>query len=205
MSFIENDGIIGSRYDPCNESGVKWLCILYKLPYFKDISIRHTVECMHTEKNIASAIIETLFGALDTISSCEDFRDIKIHWNLWVEKYENEKYRKLYAPYVWTREQRVEFLQLMSQTHFPTGYVSSNIKSQNDINSLRGLKTHDYHVIIENILLVVVNISRLEKGPRLAIIRLCLILKRMSLHVLDSSNFDSLRKEAVEVLCLLEK
>ena len=93
----------------------------------------------------------------------------------------------------------------MFETHFPTGYVSSSIKSENDINSFRGLKTHDYHVKIENILSIVVNISRLEKGPRLAIIRLGLILKRMGSHVLDSSNFDSLREEVVEVLCLLEQ
>ena len=73
MSFIENDGISRSRYDPCNESCVKQLCILYKLPYFKDITIRHTVDFMHTEKNIAYAIIENLFGSFDTISSCEDF------------------------------------------------------------------------------------------------------------------------------------
>ena len=55
---------------------------------------------MHTEKNIAYVIIETLFGALDTISSRKDFREIKIHQNLWVEKYDNEKYRKPKAPYV---------------------------------------------------------------------------------------------------------
>ena len=73
------------------------------------------------------------------------------------------------------------------------------------MNRLRGLKTHDYHVIIENILPIVVNISSLEKGPRLEIIRLGLILKRMSLHVLDPSNFDSLREEVVEVHCLLER
>ena len=73
MSFIENVGFARSSYDPCNESGVKWLCILYKLPYFKDIAIRHTVDFMHTEKNIAYAIIETLFGSFDTISSHEDF------------------------------------------------------------------------------------------------------------------------------------
>ena len=59
-------------------------------------------------------------------------------------------------------------------------------------------------MIIENILPIVVNILGLEKGPRLAIIRLGIILKRMSSHVLDSSNFDSLREEVVEVLCLLE-
>ena len=93
----------------------------------------------------------------------------------------------------------------MSENHFPIGYLSNNIKSQNGINSFRRLKTRDYHVIIENILLLVVNISRLAKGPRLAIIRLGLILKRMSSHVLDSSNFDSLREEVVEVLCLLER
>ena len=47
-------------------------------------------------------------------------------------------------------------------------------------------------------------ISSLEKGPRLAIIRSGLILKRMIMHVLDPSNFDNLRGEVVEVLCLLE-
>ena len=48
-------------------------------------------------------------------------------------------------------------------------------------------------------------ISCLEKGPRLEIIRLGLILKRMSLHVLDPSNLDNLREEVVEVLFLLER
>ena len=45
----------------------------------------------------------------------------------------------------------------------------------------------------------------MEKGPRLTIIRLGLILKRMSLHVLNPSNFACLREEVVEVLCLLER
>jgi hypothetical protein len=61
MSFIENDGIASNRDDPCNERSVKRLCILYKFPYFKDIFIRHTIDFMHTKKNIAYAIIKTLF------------------------------------------------------------------------------------------------------------------------------------------------
>ena len=73
------------------------------------------------------------------------------------------------------------------------------------MNNLRDLKTHDYQVIIENILPIMVNISSLEKGPRLTIIRLDIVLKRMSLYVLDPSNFDSLMEEVVEVLCLLER
>ena len=93
----------------------------------------------------------------------------------------------------------------MSHKRFPTRYVSSSIRSQTDMNRLRGLKTHDYHVIITNILPIVVNISSLEKGPRLKIIRLGLILNNMSLHILDPSNFDSLREEVVEVLCLSER
>jgi hypothetical protein len=79
MWFIESGWIYGSRDDPCNESNVKQLCIFYKLPYFKDIAIRHIVDFMHTEKNISYAIIETLFGASDTISSREYFRQLKIH------------------------------------------------------------------------------------------------------------------------------
>jgi hypothetical protein len=73
------------------------------------------------------------------------------------------------------------------------------------MNSLRGLKTHDYHVIIENILPIMVNTSSLAKGQRLEIIRLGLKLKRMNLHLLYPSNFDNLREEVFEVLCLLEQ
>jgi len=131
-------------------------------------------------------------------------KQLIIHRNIWVEKYDDEKYIKPSVPYVWTNEQSAQFLNLMTKTHFPTGYVSSNIISQTNMNKLRGLKTHDYHVIIENVLPIVVNISSLEKGPRLAIIRLGLILKRMILHVLYPLKFDSLRQEVVEVLCLLE-
>jgi len=66
MQFINNGGICGSKNDPLNDSGVKRLCIFYKLPYFNHIAIRHT------EKNIACVVIETLFGAYDTVSSCLD-------------------------------------------------------------------------------------------------------------------------------------
>lgn len=45
----------------------------------------------------------------------------------------------------------------------------------------------------------------MEKGPRLAIIRMGLILKRMIFCVLNPSNFDNLRGEVVEVLRLLEQ
>ena len=203
MQIIENGGIAGSKNDPLNDSGVKRLCIFYKLPYFKHITIRHTVDFMHTEKNIAYAIIETLFGAYDTVSSRLDLQEIKIRRNLWVENYGDGKFRKPIAPFVWAKEQRAQLLTLMSQTRFPTRYVSSNIRNQIN-NILRGLKTHDYHVIIEDVLPIMA-ISSLEKGPRLTIIRLGLILKRMSLHVLDTSNFDNLREEVVEVLRLLER
>ena len=90
------------------------MCIFYRFPYFKDIAIRNTVDFIHTEKNIAYAIIETLFGAYDTISSHEDLKQLKIHRNIWVEKYDDEKYRKPSAPYVWTKEQRAQLLKLMS-------------------------------------------------------------------------------------------
>ena len=92
----------------------------------------------------------------------------------------------------------------LSQTHFPTGCVSSNVRRKTDNSGLKRVKTHDYHIMIEDILAIAV-ISSLEKGPRLEIIRLGLILKRMSLHVLDPSNFDNLREEVIEVLCLLER
>ena len=60
---------------------------------------------MHTEKNIACAIIETLFGAYDTVSSHLDLEQLKIRRNHWVKKCGDGKYRKSIDPYVWTKEQ----------------------------------------------------------------------------------------------------
>ena len=79
MQFIKDGGICDSKNDPLNYSGVKRLCIFYKFPYFKHMSIRHIVDFMHTKKNVAFTIIETLFGAYDTISSCLDLQELKIH------------------------------------------------------------------------------------------------------------------------------
>ena len=117
-------------------------------------------------RNIAFSIVETLFGAYDIVSSCLDLEQPNICRNLWVEICGDGKYRNPIAPYVWTKEQHVQFLKLMSHTRFPTRYVSSNIRSQIENNSLRGLKTHDYHVIIEDILPIVVILS-LEKGAKI--------------------------------------
>ena len=156
MQIIENGGIFGSKNDPLYDSGVKRVCTFYKLPYLKHITIRHTVDFMHTEKNIAFAIIETIFSAYDTVSSRLDLKELKICRNLWFEKYGNGKYIKHIAPYVWKKDQCAQFLKLMSQTRFPTGYVSGNIRSQTKNNRLRSLKTHDYHVTIEDILPIAV-------------------------------------------------
>jgi hypothetical protein len=98
--FIESGGIWGRKNYPCNERGVKWLWLFYKFPYFKDISIRYVVDFMHIEKNIAYAIKETLFGASNIVSSREDFWQLNIRRNIWVEKYDDEKYRKPSSPYV---------------------------------------------------------------------------------------------------------
>ena len=76
---------------------------------------------------------------------------------------------------MWTKEQSAQFLKLMSPNCFLTGYVSSNIRIQNAINISRGLNTHEYHVIIEDILPIVFNISGLTKRSIMVIIRLYLI------------------------------
>ena len=60
MQFIKDGGICGSKNDPLNDSGVKIFFIFYKFPYFKHISIRHTVNFMHTVQNIAFSIIQNL-------------------------------------------------------------------------------------------------------------------------------------------------
>ena len=65
---------------------------------------------------------------------------------------------------MWKKKQCAQFQTMLSQTPFPNGYVSSNVRRKNDNNVLKGLKTYDYHVMIEDILLIVV-VSSFEKKP----------------------------------------
>lgn len=87
----------------------------------------------------------------------------------------------------------------------PEGY-SSNIQSLVSLKDLKlyGLKSHDHHVLMQQLLPVAIR-GILPKHVRYAIIRLCLFFNAICSKAIDSSKLKGLQDDVVVTLCLLEK
>jgi hypothetical protein len=75
-----------------------------------------------------------------------------------------------HTPYVFTATEKAEFFDLLRSFKVPTGYMAdlaSNIRS----GKFQGLKSHDFHIILQHILPACVR-HLLHPGPQEAIIRL---------------------------------
>ena len=69
---------------------------------------------------------------------------------------------------------------------------------------LTGLKSHDCHTLIQQLLPIAVK-GLLPKKVRYAITRLCFFFNCLSSKVVDVNNLDTIQEELVTTLCLLEK
>ena len=66
-----------------------------------------------------------------------------------------------------------------------------------------GLKSHDFHVLMQQLLSVAIR-DILPNKVRLAITRLCFFFNAIYSKVLDLVKFDDLKNEAAIILCQLE-
>ncbi|KAL6347440.1 hypothetical protein AAG906_025155 [Vitis piasezkii] len=103
------------------------------------------------------------------------------------------------------RKEKKVFCQTLAELKVPEGYCSNfrNLVSMEDLK-LYGLKSHDYHTPMQQLLLVVLR-SLLPKHVRHAIARLSLFFNALCKKVVDVSTLDKLQNELVVTLCLLEK
>jgi len=67
---------------------------------------------------------------------------------------------------------------------------------------LMGLKSHNCHVLMQNLLLVAIRI--LPKNVRQVISHLCLFFNTVCRTVVDPTRLDELENEVVIILCQLE-
>jgi len=79
---------------------------------------------------------------------------------------------------VLSNEEKDKFLQIITNLKTPIGYVSSLRKKNSKNGDLKGMKSHDYHIMMQEILHVYMH-HLMEKGCRTTIIRLCHVLKRL--------------------------
>ena len=97
------------------------------------------------------------------------------------------------------------FCSRLYNLKLPDGY-SSNLSKCVSLQDCKvmGLKSHDCHVLMQQLLSVVLR-SLLLKGLRHAIYRLCSYFNRLCQRVIDREIMLQLEKEIGDILCLLER
>lgn len=108
------------------------------------------------------------------------------------------------APYVLTSNEKQQFVDIIRNLKTPTNYVSALQGRIHPDGTLRGLKSHDYHILMQQILPLCLR-NLMAKGPRMAIIKLSRVFQKLCSKVVDLRTMDSLKEDVVIALCLLEK
>ena len=158
---------------------------------------------MHIEKNVAESVLKFLFGDKDTLDSRRDLEQLGIRRELWLRPRQNRQtFVKPQAPYVFSEEEKKLFLEEVSAIRTPTGYGSALGKHLKRTKFL-GLKSHDYHCLVQQII-PVVSRTLLQPFQRTTLIRLGKCFNRICAKVIEKAEISALRLYVVETLCFLE-
>ena len=166
--------------------------------------IRNTLDVMHCEKNITESLMKFLFGKKDTLKVRMDLKKTNIRPYLWpiLEKKQGTLTLSQ-VPYVLTKKDKEVFVDIVRQLKTHTHYVGQLRKTVHIDGSLKWLKSHDYHVLMEQVLLLCVR-TIMRNEVRICIIRLSRILKRLCAKTINPSKMSDLRENMAITLCMID-
>ncbi|XP_021751800.1 uncharacterized protein LOC110717416 [Chenopodium quinoa] len=163
----------------------------------------------HVYPNVCDSVIGTLLNidgkTKDGKKARDDLKDMAIRGEL--HAIDNDIGRTYLPPAAFTllRKEKIEFCESLARVKVPEGY-SSNIRNLVNMETLKlvGLKSHDCHVLMQQLLPVAI-CSILPKDVRFAIIRLCGFFHAIYSKVIDPKELTTLKNEIIVlVLCQLE-
>ena len=127
-------------------------CVTLVLCFVQHLLERHILDVMHCEKNLCENLLKTLFGMNDSPRSRVDAEELGIREEIWLQppRRQQEGYYMPHAPFVFRPNERAEFVGIVSNIRTPTNYVGSIHKRLAD-GKLQYMKTHDYHVLMQQV------------------------------------------------------
>jgi hypothetical protein len=181
--------------------------IFFHLPYWKNLLVRHDFDAMHIEKNICESIIGMLLHIDGKSKDSEKARLDNQNLGIWQDQHpvvENGKYTLPPSLYSLDRDQTKMLCTFLLGVRMPDGYAS-NIKRCVDVNGCKvsGLKSHDYHIILQKLLPFIVRHILPEAVVR-PLVELSKFFNALCSEELVQTDMDKLSSSIAETLCKLE-
>ena len=181
---------------------------MYKLIlclFVQNLPVRHILDVMHCEKNISENFLKTTFGEKDTPAVRADMqaRGIRPHLHLQQIGPNRDRLYMPDAPYVLSVEDKAKVLRVLKSLRTPTHYVSSLYKKIVK-GKFSGLKSHDFHVLLQQILpLCFRKVS--NKALAGTIIRVSRVFQKLCAKTVDMDDKPQLMADCAETMCMVEK
>ena len=169
--------------------------IFWELPYWEVLDVRHAIDVKHLTKNLCVNLIGFLgvYGKnKDTLEARQKLQRMKDRDALHPEKRDNGRHYLSPASYTLSKEENASMFECLSSVKVPSRY-SSNIKEILNLQEkkLTNLKSHDYHVLMTELLPIVLRGILLE-NVWLTIVKLCAFLNAISQKKIDPDNLTKL-------------
>ncbi|XP_056842958.1 uncharacterized protein LOC108829523 [Raphanus sativus] len=181
--------------------------IFFKLPYWEKLLVRHNLDVMHVERNVAASLVSTLLHcgkSKDGLAARKDLEELGIRPDLHSKMRGKRTYLPP-APWSLSKTEKKIFCRRLFDFKGPDGYCSNISRGVSmDDCKVSGLKSHDYHVLMQQLLPIALK-GLLPKGPRLTIFRLCGFFNLLCQRVIDMEKLLVMEAEIVETLCMFER
>ncbi|XP_019223770.1 PREDICTED: uncharacterized protein LOC109205511 [Nicotiana attenuata] len=181
--------------------------IFFDLPYWIFNLVRHNLDMMHIEKTVCDNLIYTLLNlgkkSKDNLEARLDLKEMKIRPSLWPQ------YRasgRAYLPatfFTMSQQEKDLFYEVLQNAKFRDGYAS-NISRCVRKRKLSGLKTHDCHVIMQELLPLALRRS-VDKRVSSILIELCTFFRVLCSKELKLEELNLLEEKIPETLSTMEK
>jgi hypothetical protein len=104
-------------------------------------------------KNLCEIILKTIFSIKDIVAIQKNLKNCGIQSHLWVQHVVGA-YIKPIASYVLTNLEKKRFFHIIHVLKMLTHYVSSLKKKVHKDGDFKGMKSHDFYVMMQDILLL---------------------------------------------------
>jgi Domain of unknown function (DUF4218) len=182
--------------------------ILWDLPYWRELDIRHYLDGMHIIKNICESLLGLLLYTKGKTKDGIKVRKYMVEMGIQSELAPVEKEGShIFLPpacYTLSKEEKLSLLECLKSIKVPTGY-SSNISLKVSLQEMKliGMKSHDFHILLTHLLPVAIR-GILPPHVNHSIIKLCFFFNSICEKVINSKSLATLQKDISVTLCELE-
>lgn len=186
----------------------KKISIFFKLPYWKDNLLRHSLDPMHIEKNNDVSWVATILdwkrNTKDNLKARKDLQEMGIRKELHPIPRMDGKFYLPLACYTMSKLEKKKFCEYLRNIKVPDNY-SSNISRRVQMKdfTLPGLKSHDWHVLMQQLLPIAVR-GILPKHVTLILVELSTFYRKLCSKVLRVEELEQLESQIALTLCKME-